>query len=465
MQKVLLLFIPILLLSAGAVNSVNEWLNDPILQPATVSLTVYDLDEAKYILEHNSQKVLPAASTQKIISTAIAMKSLGVDHQFETHLAYTGEIQGDILKGDIYIFPNHNPGLANKRFGEDLTNITDKIYQFLNEKGIKIIGGVKVIDSTLTKQTLPSTWIWEDIGNYYGANPTGTIINENMIEVYFESGAAGKRTNIIKTVPDLPGLKIKNRVVGANNNRDLAYAYGGPYESGLVIDGTIPANRKNFKVKVALQNPQKALAYLIYNQLKSDKKILVKGKYSAYDQPKKRYTKFGIIKSPDVATIAKSTNHKSVNILAENLLQNSYLFAQSEKEIGRWAKQYLKNNMKVDVTGMQLKDGSGLSRFNAISSKQLVQVLIEMKGYDSFYYSLPIAGESGTVKSFLKSTMLKGKVRCKSGYMQGIKSYAGYIKTTKGKNLAFSVIVNNANASAYQTQKKIESLLQYIGDL
>lgn len=457
--------LPLFTLSAGVVSFLEEWLNDPILKPATVSLTVYDLDESKYILEHNSEKVLPAASTQKIVSTSIAIKSLGGDHQFESYLGYTGEIKGDILKGDIYIFPNHNPTLASERFGKKLSEITDEIYRFLSEKGITIIGGVKVIDSTLNVQTLPATWIWEDLGNYYGANPSGTVFNENMIEVFFESGAVGKATKVVKTIPDLPSLKIKNRVKGADNNRDLAYAYGGPYESGLVIDGTIPANRKSFKVKVALQNPQKALAYLVYTKLKADKQITVKGKYSAYDRPKKSYTKFGVIKSLDVATIAKATNHKSVNILAENLLQNSYRFAQSKKEQGAWAKQYLKNKMKVDVTGMQLKDGSGLSRFNAISSKQLVQILIEMKGNDTFYQSLPVAGESGTVRGFLKNTALKGNVRCKSGYMQGVKSYAGYIKTLSGKNLAFSVIVNNADGSAYQTQKKIEELLNEVGGM
>ena len=63
-------------------------------------------------------------------------------------------------------------------------------------KQFKSLKRVKVIDPTLTAETLPRTWIWEDIGNYYGANPAGTIINENILELEFKSGAPGEPTEL-----------------------------------------------------------------------------------------------------------------------------------------------------------------------------------------------------------------------------------------------------------------------------
>ena len=136
------------------------------------------------------------------------------------------------------------------------------------ENKIKVIQGVKVIDSTMELETLPRTWIWEDIGNYYGANPCGTVFNENILELYFESGKPGEPTRIVKMVPDLPLLQIENRVKASDQNKDLAYCFGGPYDRGLVVEGTIPANKRSFKVKAALQRPQRGLSYLIYNALK-----------------------------------------------------------------------------------------------------------------------------------------------------------------------------------------------------
>ena len=464
-MKKTILFLPILILGIAATTSdyLNTWLSDEMLQPATVSLAVYDLDSNEYVLQHNSEKVLPAASVQKLISTSIALKTLGSDHQFETLLAHTGDIKDGILRGDIYIFPNFNPTLANKRFGKNISEITGAIKSWLAKNNVKVIAGIKVVDPTMKSETLPRTWIWEDIGNYYGANPCGTVLNENILELYFESGAAGEPTKIVKTIPDLPLLRVTNRVLSSEKNRDLAYAFGGPYERGLVVEGTIPANRKNFKVKAALQNPQKALAYLVYEELKKSPFLTIKGKYGTLEKNKRPYKQFGVVKSASVNEIVKKTNHKSVNILAENLLQNSHMHSGSQRSMGIWAKDYLANKLNISVAGMQLKDGSGLSRFNAISSQQLVELLIVMKDNKAFQNSLPTARKSGTVKSFLKNSSLN--VRCKSGSMQGVRSYAGYMSTTSGRRFAFSIIINNAEVRGSNVKKKIEELLIHVGGL
>jgi len=465
MKKVLFLLPAALIgLALTTSNFVKDWMNSEILKPASVSVAVYDLTENKFVIEENAQKVLTPASTQKLISTAIAVHSLKSDHQFETVLAHSGNVVDGVLRGEIYVFPNFNPTLGSKRFGKDLSEITSGITAWLKSNKVKVIKGIKVIDPTMKQETLPRTWIWEDIGNYYGANPCGTVFNENVVELYFESGEPGKPTKIVKTVPDLPLLSFENRVTGSEKKKDLAYCFGGPYDKGLVIEGTIPANRKNFKVKASLQRPQKGLAYLIHAALKKNG-ITVQGTYGAHAVPKKRFTQFATVKSASVGEIIKKTNHKSVNILAENLLQNSHMFSKSTKAQGKWATSYLKTKLGVDVTGMKLFDGSGLSHFNAVSSKQLVQVLVSMRDNEPFKNSLPIAGKSGTVKSFLKNSTLNGNVRCKSGSMTGVRSYAGYVSNTSGKKFAFAIIVNNADGTNSTVKKKIEELMNHVGGL
>jgi D-alanyl-D-alanine carboxypeptidase/D-alanyl-D-alanine-endopeptidase (penicillin-binding protein 4) len=119
--------------------------------------------------------------------------------------------------------------------------------------------------------------------------------------------------------------------------------------------------------------------------------------------------------------------------------------------------------MEVGVAGMQIKDGSGLSKFNAISSKQIVQVLINMRDHQDFRSSLPIAGKSGTVRSFLKNSTLNGRVHCKSGSMTGVRSYAGYINNKSGRKFAFSFVINNSDGSGKDAQGKIEELIDFIG--
>ena len=466
MKKILfLILLPFLFLALTSSDFLKEWLSEEMFKPASVSLAVYDIKEKKYLMEENSEKVLTVASTQKLLSTAIAIESLKSEHRFETQIGYTGTIKDGKLYGEIYIYPNYNPTLVSKRFGRDLNEITDVIKSWLRKNKLKTLRGVKVIDPTLTAETLPRTWIWEDIGNYYGANPAGTIYNENILELYFQSGSPGELTELIKTKPDLPLLKITNRVTSSTDQRDMAYAFGGPYGRGMTVEGTIPANRKKFKVKASLQNPQMALACMVFKALEKDGYIM-KGRYGAWDKPKKKKVYlFGAVKSATVGEIAKKTNFKSVNILAENLLQNSYLASGSSIGQEKWAKKYLKEKLGVNVVGMRLKDASGLSHFNAVSSKQLVEVLLKMQNNKAFTNSLPIAGESGTVKSFLKNAKINGSIKCKSGSMQGVRSYAGYVNNTSGKQFAFAIIVNDADASVGEVKKKIEELMNYIGGL
>ena len=84
----------------------KSWVSSEIFKPASLSIAVYDLEDDKFLLEENAEKVLTAASVQKLITTAIAIQSLNPKHQFETKLAHTGTVVDGVLRGDIYIFPN-----------------------------------------------------------------------------------------------------------------------------------------------------------------------------------------------------------------------------------------------------------------------------------------------------------------------------------------------------------------------
>jgi D-alanyl-D-alanine carboxypeptidase/D-alanyl-D-alanine-endopeptidase (penicillin-binding protein 4) len=262
----------------------------------------------------------------------------------------------------------------------------------------------------------------------------------------------------------MPWLKFNNRVVSSKINKDLAYVFSEPNSRYITIEGTIPANKANFKVKASLPNPQKTLGYLIHTKLEA-KGYTLSGKYKVRQVTKKQTHVITTIKSVPVINIINQTNKKSVNILAENLLENSYAYSGDKTGKLNWTKSYLKNTLKINTEGMVIKDGSGLSRFNAISPEQLVQLLTKMKNSTPFYESLPIAGESGTLKSFLVNSWAKGNLHAKSGSMQGVRSYAGYVKSKSGKNIAFAIIVNNANCSAGKTKRKIEALLDHVSNL
>ena len=116
----------------------------------------------------------------------------------------------------------------------------------------------------------------------------------------------------------------------------------------------------------------------------------------------------------------------------------------------------------LDVTGMYVNDGSGLSRFNAITAKQLVAILKHMnesKNQELYLSSLPVAGKSGTLRNVGKGSIISDMLKAKSGYMTRVRSYAGYVTTKNKRNIAFALIVNNFNCSPFQMKKKMEQIM------
>ena len=121
------------------------------------------------------------------------------------------------------------------------------------------------------------------------------------------------------------------------------------------------------------------------------------------------------------------------------------------------------------MKGFHMGDGCGLSRFNAISTKQLSKILRTITQdsvlFKKFYDSLPIAGKSGSLGKLCKGTCAENNLRAKSGYMTRIRSYAGYVTSKKGTLLSFAIIVNNYDCTAIQMKEKLEKLMVAIAEV
>jgi D-alanyl-D-alanine carboxypeptidase/D-alanyl-D-alanine-endopeptidase (penicillin-binding protein 4) len=170
-----------------------------------------------------------------------------------------------------------------------------------------------------------------------------------------------------------------------------------------------------------------------------------------------------------LSEIAKITNHQSNNLYAENIYL--YLSLQNEKN-----KICTNGNSHIAITsfwsekGVDTKhlfqvDGSGMSMKNAISPKHIVDILEYMQKKSShsraFTESIPIAGKKGTVVNFMKNTPLAGKAHVKSGSMERVQNYAGYIQ--KGdKWYAFCIMVSNFGGQRSTVIKQISTLLNEI---
>ena len=102
-------------------------------------------------------------------------------------------------------------------------------------------------------------------------------------------------------------------------------------------------------------------------------------------------------------------------------------------------------NLGVDLSGAELRDGSGLSHADRATAAQLTRLLIVMRRHrcaDEFVGSLAQPGEEGSMNHRYDDPALRGRLRGKTGTLQGVHALAGYLTRPDGTVLAFALLIN-----------------------
>jgi D-alanyl-D-alanine carboxypeptidase/D-alanyl-D-alanine-endopeptidase (penicillin-binding protein 4) len=467
----------VLLFSAASLSAqlsavVEGWKNDKDLKSASIGYCVLNAKTSEVISEYNSHQFLIPASTLKVITTSAALGILGSNYRFETKICHTGTFDkvNGIINGDLLIYGSGDPTLQSENFTKDSAQITDKWANILKEKGIKEIKGKIIGDASFFERSIPGNWIWADINNYFGVAPCALSFHDNKFKVIYCSKAMGTKAEVIKTMPAYLNNTITiNSNVIAKGTEDDAFVYGDPYSFTKEVSGKIPPNKSIFEVEAALPDPALLCAEMMFVSLnkigiKCDKKTILSN-HKKSDSTITRtllYSHF----SPALEKIVYFTNLKSNNHYCETILRaigRGSMYAGIDAVKNYWQKQGL------NADELFMVDGSGLSRADNITTHFQASLLSKIYRDSTFYKvlnnSLPIAGKSGSMSSIGKGTFLENNMRAKTGYINRARGYSGYVKTKSGKELSFSVLLNNYNCSAKDAKTKIEKFLIELAEL
>jgi len=432
----------------------------------SMSIAVTDNETGEILFKSEPQLSLAPASILKVVTTATALEVLGPDFRFSTTLSYSGIIKNDTLFGDIQIIGGGDPTLGSQYFPENNHFMADWIESIRN-KNIRVITGDLIADATIYEsQMIPNTWIWEDMGNYYGAGASGISVYDNLYKIHMSSENLAERpTKVIGIDPEIPNLDLKNEVVSSNINSDQAYVFGSPLENRRIIRGTIPKNKSDFIVKASVPDPTALLANEFRKKLTANNITLTgKTKYEKVLTTDSLSTQLSVNQSSQLRDIIRVTNHESINLFAEHFLKQLAFqkYGLGTTEDGcKFVTEFWKNK-GIDMNGFFMNDGSGLSRFNAITASQMVSILNYMKiksvYSEDFYQSLATAG-NGTLTVFKNESFPNQCLHAKSGSMTRVRCYAGYLKTISGRQLTFAFMLNNFSCSQTEAIRKIEEVL------
>lgn len=394
--------------------------------------------EVKYGFEQD-KRMIPA-STLKALVSGVAWMEKGAQMTWETRVGIRGLLdRSGILYGDVVIVPEGDPSFASRHLSTaGMDDILKGVHRALTDFGVECIEGDWVL---MTGENwgnpVPGSWPREDVGNYYGAGIWPLNVQDNAYEICFSNRQKeGVTPNILSIDPHIEGMRWDNQLsVGPRGSGDQAYIFGGPETYSKAIYGTIPEGLGPFCIKGAIPNP--GIYFLNrLNQYCSERGIKSQGEHvegkGTADQLKVIWSH----RSPPLRDIVKMCLQKSLNHYADGLLM-----AIAGKEQDRWTSATTRLTTWVEKLnpggpGPVLKDGSGMSPGNALTTRQIAL------GLRSFYLEMD---SWPTFRDCFTKDPVVDHLNYKSGSMSGVQCYAGYIQHGREEVDAFAICVNKAH--------------------
>jgi len=424
----------------------NNLLADEQTKHAIASLCVLDANTGKTLYAKNEQIGLATASTLKTITAASAFSILGKDFQYQTTLAYSGNVTNDgTLKGNLIIVGSGDPTLGSWRYQNKENAVLTQWVLAVKAAGIKKIEGTIIGDDRIFgTQTTPEGWVWQDIGNYYGAGTSGLAWRENQFDIHLKPGSGPTDdVKIVKTVPETPYLQLINELkTGASGTGDRSYAFLPPYSNVAYLRGSWGMGISKTGISVALPDPAFDCAYRLQDTLKKLGIVTTLQPTTARlmalnNQPIPAVTqKINTISSPPLSEITYWFLKKSINLYGETLLKTIALKSGktattskgAETEINYWAQK------GVDKTALNIIDGSGLSPGDRITTAAMANILFQVQKESWFadYY-----------KAFPEYNGMK----IKSGTINDVSAFAGYHTDSAGNKYVIVININNYSGS------------------
>jgi D-alanyl-D-alanine carboxypeptidase/D-alanyl-D-alanine-endopeptidase (penicillin-binding protein 4) len=438
-------------------RAVQQLLNDSQMKHAILGFYAVNSATGEVVYNQNGSVGLAPASSQKVVTSAAALELLGGDFRYATLLAYDGTISDSLLKGNVYLIGKGDPTLGSARYKSNSRPVVLKrITDALQQSQVRSIEGNIVLDNSgFSYQPLPGGWIWDDIGNYYGAGSWGLNWNENAYELLLKPGdSEGDAVKIAGTKPELQVAMISNLLkTGKRGSGDNAYIYLPPYSMMGFAEGTVPAGEHSFSISGSLPNPAYQIGWELQKAL-DQKNISLSGSVemiTELDAAKKKATYTSVLDtlySPTLDSIVYWFLHKSINLYGEALVK-TLAYQQGKTGSTDNGLAILRNFWKangIEASALKVIDGCGLSPQNRVTPQALVSVLQYARTrpwFNSFYTALP----------------LYNNMRMKSGTIGGCKSFTGYHTSKDGVTYTFSIIINGYDGSTSAIVQKMYKLL------
>jgi serine-type D-Ala-D-Ala carboxypeptidase/endopeptidase (penicillin-binding protein 4) len=456
---------------------VDAALGEAHAQKALWGILVTDRDTGEILYALNADRFFTPASNAKIVTTSLALATLGPTYQFRTTLESAGRLGDDgRLQGDLVFVGRGDPDLSNRKFpyaGKvEHDGPAEKVLAQMADdaiaKGLKEIDGdIVADDSYYPYDPYPPGWSVGDLYFTFGAPVSAIAFNDNSISVEVSPGIRlGDPASVTVEPAAAIGTFGHELTTGAADGKP---EFGVVRQAGpqfLLLRGLIPLGHAPMKLDLAMPEPAETAA-LALKQIFESRGVRVTGAIRAqHAAPPEIYPDadvvlgpapvprapdtivFAVHISPPLSEIVRVTNKVSQNLHAELLLRavGHEKRGFGATDAGIWAEQDFLKAVGIADGDVVFTDGSGLSRDDLVTPRAIVQLLrydaLQPWGAD-YLATFPIAGVDGTLETRLKDTVAASRIEAKTGALDHLRAISGFATTLRGERLIFAIFGNN----------------------
>lgn len=414
-----------------------------------VSIWVQAVDADQPLVELNGQRQRNPASVAKLLTTSAGLIRLGHDYHWHTRFYVDAPPDSNgVLNGNLYIEGGADPFLVEER----LSAMIDA----LRERGIRRITGNIVLDESLYRLPPEAKDRESFDGNpwaAYNAVPNPLMVNFRTIKLRMRPQGGGVAFDLW---PNIVNWKIDNQMNVNNGSCNKNYAPIVNIErddrgyATVILKGRYSLQCGKREVTVVMGEAVEQFYYL-FRDLWYQKGGSLDGAGAVGVHPAQAKL-FYSGESLPLSELIAMMNQQSNNVMTRQLMLTLGVETYGRPGSLQKGRDAIVNTLSafgIDTHGMIIDNGAGLSRISRLTAAQLVMLLRSLYYSDKkqvFLDSLAVAGEIGTLRKRYRGEHLSGNLRGKTGTIDGVRAFAGFLRSKSGQDYVV-VIIGNGKAA------------------
>ena len=423
---------------------------------------VHEVGADRALLATGADRPMNPASSIKLLTTYAGLEILGPAYEWNTEAYATGPLKDGVLAGDLVLKGSGDPKLTIEPFWLLLRN--------LRARGVREIRGDLVLDrGYFSREGYDPSRFDGEATRPYNTGPDALLVNFKAVRLQFVPDAKARSVRIIAE-PPLPQVQIVNRIVldgapcGDWMGRLKVDEQGGSAAARLAFSGHYAARcGERERYYSVLGHAQYVLA--LFRELWQELGGTLAGtvRDGAADGDARLVA---AVKSPSLSEIVRDINKYSNNVMARQLFLTLGAAGMGAPATAEKADRVLRQWLGAKGLAfpeLVLENGSGLSRTERISARNLGEVLLaafRSPVMPELIASLPVAAVDGTMKKRLSGAPIAGQAHIKTGSLAGVRSIAGYVLDARGRRMVVVFMANHANAGHAQPVQ--DALLNWV---